>query len=251
MQADDDYVVNYFSYFTDIEQHFVRRRGKHLLVSPLDWALIESWKDMNVPLHIVLRGLDRVFDARDATDRLRPHRINSVLYCHQAVLECFEEFTHSKVGAGEAAADPGRAASLAANAPFSTGAVLSYLSDRVENLTALRPAWESKPCPMGPALGRAVERIDELRSSVETTTPLDLESLEQELGRLEEMIYQALVESVSPEELQQLRAEATRQLRDFKKRMSPEVYEQTAENYTAKRLRENYRIPRLSLFYLQ
>ena len=44
--------MNYFNYFTEIEDAFVRRRGKHLLLSPMDWALIESWKELKVPLHV-------------------------------------------------------------------------------------------------------------------------------------------------------------------------------------------------------
>ncbi len=40
-----DWPSNYFNYFTEIEEHFQRARGTGLfLLSPLDWALIESWK---------------------------------------------------------------------------------------------------------------------------------------------------------------------------------------------------------------
>ena len=30
----------YFNYFTEIEEHFQRRRGTLLMLSPLDWALM-------------------------------------------------------------------------------------------------------------------------------------------------------------------------------------------------------------------
>ena len=44
-------MINYFNYFTEIEEHFQRARGTGLfLLSPLDWALIESWKNAEVPL---------------------------------------------------------------------------------------------------------------------------------------------------------------------------------------------------------
>ena len=47
---------NYFNYFTEIEEHFQRRRGGILLLSTLDWALIETWKDAGIPLEAALRG---------------------------------------------------------------------------------------------------------------------------------------------------------------------------------------------------
>ena len=51
---------NYYNYFTEIEEHFQRTRGTSLfLLSPLDWALIESWKNADVPLEAVLRGTGR------------------------------------------------------------------------------------------------------------------------------------------------------------------------------------------------
>jgi hypothetical protein len=53
--------MNYYNYFTEIEDTFVRRRGKHLLLSPIDWAMIEGWQERGVPLHIVLRGIESVF----------------------------------------------------------------------------------------------------------------------------------------------------------------------------------------------
>ncbi len=49
---------NYFNYFTEIEERFLRRRGGGLLLSTLDWALIETWKDAGIPLEAVLRGID-------------------------------------------------------------------------------------------------------------------------------------------------------------------------------------------------
>src|SRR3982751_1479651 len=80
---------NYFNYFTEVEEHFQRARGTGLfLMSPLDWALIESWKNAGIPLEAVLRGIDAAFEKW----RVRPPRggfqkVNSVAYCAQAVAE--------------------------------------------------------------------------------------------------------------------------------------------------------------------
>ena len=69
--SDEIWAGNYFNYFTEIEEHFQRARGTTLfLMSPLDWALVEGWKNTGVPLEAVLRGID---DAKDeeAARRLR------------------------------------------------------------------------------------------------------------------------------------------------------------------------------------
>jgi len=55
-------VENYFNYFTEIEEHFQSRRGTGLILSTLDWALIETWKVAGIPLEAVLRGIDTTFD---------------------------------------------------------------------------------------------------------------------------------------------------------------------------------------------
>lgn len=42
--------LNYFNYFTEVEEQFQRSRATGLfLLSPLDWALIESWKKRGHP----------------------------------------------------------------------------------------------------------------------------------------------------------------------------------------------------------
>src|SRR5262249_45510396 len=87
----------YFNYFTEIEEEFVKRRGSHMLVSPLDWALIESWKQRGIPLHIVLRGIHSSFDGYDHRKH-RGRRVNSLLFCRQEVEAMFEEYCESRVG---------------------------------------------------------------------------------------------------------------------------------------------------------
>ena len=87
--------VNYFNYFSEIEDHFVRRRKKNLLVSPLDWALIQTWKELEIPLQVVLRGIDRAFDQYDAQP-VKRGIVNSLFYCQQAVELCFAEHNESK-----------------------------------------------------------------------------------------------------------------------------------------------------------
>ncbi len=247
----DDFVVNYFNYFTEVEEHFVRRRGKHLYISSLDWALIESWKDMGIPLHIVLRGIDRVFDAYEASGRAAEGKlINSILYCQQEVLNCFQEYKQARVGAGADGADRSQRAEAAS--PFSRERLLGFLNGRREALNQYVAALhgDASMAALGEALARSVARLDEIIRDVQSAEALDVEGMEQELSRLEEMIYERLLQCVATEELEAVRREGKRQLREFKKRMSKELYQQTLDHYIAKRLREQYRIPRLSLFYM-
>ena len=60
---------NYFNYFTEIEEYFWKKRGAHLLVSPLDWAIMEAWQKAGVPLEAVLKGIDRAFESYQRSRR--------------------------------------------------------------------------------------------------------------------------------------------------------------------------------------
>src|SRR5215472_9973312 len=76
---------NYFNFFTEIEEHFQRTRGTSLfLMSPLDWALVETWKDAGVPLEAVLRGIDVAFE-KWRSRKKKTQAVNSLAYCAQAV----------------------------------------------------------------------------------------------------------------------------------------------------------------------
>src|SRR5918998_4217707 len=97
--------LNYFNYFTEIEETFVRRRGKHLLLSPNDWVLMESWKQMGVPLHVVLRGIETAFDSYESRPRKRS--VKSLYYCQEEVEAQFAEWVESQTGAAARAEDGG------------------------------------------------------------------------------------------------------------------------------------------------
>jgi len=89
--------LNYYNYFTEIEETFVKRRGKSLLLSPLDWALIESWQEREVPLSIVLRAIEKVFDTVDAQPN-RKRSIKSIAYCKEEVEAQFAEWLETQTG---------------------------------------------------------------------------------------------------------------------------------------------------------
>jgi hypothetical protein len=239
-------MMNYFNYFTEIEEEFVKRRGSHMLVSPLDWTLIETWKRRGIPLHIVLRGINSSFDGYE--QRLnRGRKVNSLFFCQQEVEALFQEYVESRVGAangaGNGAAQNGNGASQ-----FAPAAAVEFLKAQCEAL------WRLKAKHLDPALKetlvRASERLSQIIEDLETSGAVSPELLEMDLMMIEEVILDGLREQVGEEKLGRLREEADGKLRRYKQSMEREVYEQTAGNFVAQRLREIYEVPRLSLFYL-
>ena len=99
--------MNYFNYFTEIEDRFQQRRGSLLMLSTLDWALIETWREAGVPLEAVLRGIDAAFDNYDKQrPRLggRPQRkVNGLAWCAQAVMEAVKQSREAAIGAAPTA----------------------------------------------------------------------------------------------------------------------------------------------------
>jgi hypothetical protein len=240
--------LNYFNYFTEIEDAFVRRRGKHLLLSPLDWALIETWKQIGVPLHVVLRGIERAFDSWEARPRKRT--VKSLLYCQEEVEAQYAEWTEAKIGASSEnqVADE---SDQSQNLPFSRAAILDHLKLGTQ---ALREASEHNARLGYDSLSEALERgarlLLELADDFSQSVAPDARRLEDSLTGVERMLCDAVREIVSAEQLESIRREVVEQLRPYRTHMEKEVYQQTLNNLILKRLREQFSVPRLSLFYL-
>jgi hypothetical protein len=125
--------LNYFNYFTEIEDAFVRRRGKHLFLSPLDWALMETWKAEAIPLHIVLRGIEKSFDSFESKPRKRS--VKSLLYCQEEVEAQYAEWLESRVGANDQTAPSTAETDTSTDkTPFSTTAVRNHVTSKREAL---------------------------------------------------------------------------------------------------------------------
>ncbi|MFN2515904.1 MAG: hypothetical protein ABR556_06785 [Pyrinomonadaceae bacterium] len=246
--------MNYFNYFTEIEDAFIRRRGKHLLLSPMDWALIESWKEMDVPLHVALRGIEKSFDSWESKPRKRT--VKSLLYCQEEVEAQYEEWRESRVGS---VGEPESATSQHQNGvqqrsgelPFSRSAILEHLR-RVRS--SLREAGKARNNvardDLCEALERAVTLLTDLEQDFATVALPDAQKLEVSLTSLERMLSDALRSVSSSEQLAAIEREVKEQLKPYRKQMEARVYQQTVDNLMLKRLREQFRVPRLSLFYL-
>jgi hypothetical protein len=64
------------------------------------------------------------------------------------------------------------------------------------------------------------------------------------------MLSDALLAVVPDEDMEAAQREVKEQLRPYRSHMEKTSYEQTVSNLLLKRLREQFGIPRLSLFYL-
>ncbi len=221
---------NYFNYFTEIEEHFQRRRGGALLLSTLDWALIETWKDAGLPLEAVLRGIDATFDRYDAKPS-KTRKINSLAYCSQEVLAAAEDMKEAVVGSARTEKPSG----------FEAADIAAFLNANAAKLEAVKE--------LGPATGEAARTLRELAEGVTASKPL-LEDVERRLTVMEEKLFAVLLANTPDQELVAVRAEADREIAPYRRNMIAAQLEQLHKQFVHKRLLEKHKVPRLSLFYM-
>ena len=228
-EADQDWQFNYFNYFTEAEEHFQKARGTALfLLSPLDWALIETWKNSGVPLAAVLRGIDAAFEKwRSRKSKVR--MINSLAYCAQAVLEEAQRM------AGTA---PARAA-RPASAPFELDELRGFMGKCAAELTATGDA----------AYGEIAAALGQLASEAEAHYQ-DLEELERRLTTLEDKMIAIARSRQSEADLLAARRALDIELRPYRGKMTAPQLAMLEQQYLERRLLESASLPRLSLFYL-
>jgi hypothetical protein len=244
---------NYFNYFTEIEDYFWRKRGAHLLVSPLDWAIVETWQRAGIPLGAVLKGIDRAFESWARSRRAAGGRqLKSLAYCVDAVLDAAAESAEAAVGTG-----PEVKSSRPAAEPFSRDELRKYLVRNSARLRAasvrLRESVEKNGVETSALAARFEEtakRLDEALPLLEAPGALDLEDLERRLTVLEEKLSAALSADADEESLLSVRREMDRSLAPYRRKMSAEQLAQLERQYIQKRLFEHFNVPRLSLFYL-
>jgi hypothetical protein len=245
--------VNYYNYFTEIEETFVRRRGRHLLVSDLDWTLMDSWKQMGIPLHVVLRGIERAFDSYEAKPRKRS--VKTLFYCQEEVEAQYAEWLESQLGASDEPPDEekadGQAKQMDAALPFPRAVILEHMERARSSLLLICGEREkSRKDDFCDALSRAAARLKELEEDFARSVRPDAEKLEESLSGLEKLLDEALLAGTAADELADARRAAEEQLQPYRARMERAVFEQTLGNLLLKRLRDAFDLPRLSLFYL-
>lgn len=236
-------VENYFNYFTEIEEHFQRRRGGILLLSTLDWALIETWKDAGIPLEAALRGIDSAFDRYDQRPS-KSKKVNSLAYCAQEVLTAAEDMKEAAVGAERSEEVPAKSAGR-----FDADEIAAFLR---KNAALLEQAHLPAGGNISPEklASESAATLRELADELGSAKAIRLEELEQRLTVLEEKLFAALVASTPDEDLIRVRAQADRELAPYRSRMAAAQIDQLLKQYVHKRLMEKYQLPRLSLFYM-
>lgn len=231
---------NYFNYFTEIEEHFQRRRGTSLLLSTLDWALIETWKDAGVPLEAVLRGIDAAFDKYDQRPT-KSQKVNSLTYCAQAVLVAAEDMKEAVVGTQPAESKP---------AGFDSVRIASFLRENAARLDRAKLP-EREGFATRTLARESAQTLQEMAAGIAAAAKLPrLEDLERQLTVLEEKLFAALLMVTPDSDLVAVRAEADRDLAPYRRNMTAAQVEQLHKQYVHKRLLEKYGVPRLSLFYM-
>ena len=233
---------NYFNYFTEIEEHFQQRRGR-IQLSPLDWALIETWKDAGIPLEAVFRGVDAAFDKYEQRPS-KSQKINSLAYCAQAVLVAAEEMKEAAVGAQSTDAQSNRPSG------FPIAEICVFLRRNAEQLDAAKLPL-AKGIDATPLARETANTLREIATDLEATkTPPRLEDLERRLTVAEEKLFAVLLAATPDEQIVSVRADADRELAPYRRKMPSAQIEQLLKQYVHKRLLEKYGLPRLSLFYM-
>lgn len=240
--------MNYFSYFSEIEDTFIRRRGKHLMLSPMDWALIEGWKERGVPLHVVVRAIEQAFDSHEAKKQKRT--VKTLLYCQEEVEAQYAEWLQSRVG-GHDEQDAESKSADESKSPFPRAVVLAHLCRSFDTLGKLsEERRRTNDDEMSQALSRAGTLLSEIKDDYESAAQPDARRLEDSLTGIELLLDDALRMAASESELEAASAEIDAQVKPYKRHMDKAAFEQTRENLLRKRLRDHFGVPRLSLFFL-
>jgi len=235
---------NYFNYFTEIEEYFWKKRGAHLLVSPLDWAIMEAWQKAGVPLEAVLKGIDRAFESYGRSRRGAGKPLKSLAYCTDAVLEAAEEQVEAAAGAVRSAPQPSKAE------PFSRDELKGYFARNAAQLKrAAEGGLDAKTEP-GAALVEIANSLESTATLLDTPGVLDVEDLERRLTVLDDKLHALLIAHTPEDRMLKIRRELDGQLAAYRRKMKAEQLAMVEKQYMQKRLLEEYGLPRLSLFYM-
>jgi hypothetical protein len=233
---------NYFNYFTEIEEHFWKKRGARLLVSPLDWAIMETWQKAGVPLDAAIKGIDAAFESYERSRRGSGKALKSLAYCTDAVLEAALEQQEAATGAQPAARKK-------AKEPFSREELRAYLERNGELLRKAAGRQQDAHAGLGDFLRGAAEKLGSAETLLEAPGAIDLEDLERRLTILDEKIHAALLTHASEELLLKIRREVDSQLVTYRRKMKAEQLALVEKQYSQKRLLDEFQLPRLSLYY--
>ena len=233
---------NYFNYFTEIEEYFWKKRGAHLLVSPLDWAIMETWQKAGVPLETALKGIDRAFEAYQRSRRGAGKPLKSLAYCTDAVLDAAEE-------AQEAAAGAHIPNSAKAAEPFARSELHQYMESNAALLEKTAERFAHSQPAVAAVLRHVAASLAESLTLLGAPGNLDLEDLERRMTILDDKVHATLLSHASEELMLKIRREVDSQLSAYRRKMKAAQLALVERQYLQKRLLDEYQLPRLSLYY--
>jgi len=234
---------NYFNYFTEIENYFWKKRGAHLLVSPLDWAIMETWQKAGVPLDAVLKGIDHAFESYQRSRRGAGKPLKSLAYCTDAVLEAAEEQLEAAAGSAP------KNGNAAAKEPFSREELRAYIAKNAAQIGDVAKGIRTGSAEFAGRLGEIAQSLGGMATLLDVPGTLDLEDLERRLTILDDKLHAALTSFASEEMMLKIRREMDGQLAAYRRKMKAEQIALVEKQYVQKRLLEEFRMPRLSLYY--
>jgi hypothetical protein len=237
---------NYFNYYTEIEEHFQRRRGTLLMLSTLDWSLIAMWQEAGFPLEAVFAGIDATFEkyaSRQAKGRVR--RINGLAYCAQEVLRAVEDMHEAATGALR------KEAPTIEESGFEFSRIATYLRQNADLLQGCKNPENAQQM-----FSETSRRLAEIAVSLESENAgskkgVSTEALEQQLLVLEDQIFAALQAFTPPETSMALREQSARELAPYRSRMQTVQIRQIEQQFLRRCLFQQNNVPRLSLFYMR
>lgn len=222
--------MNYYNYFTEIEETFIRRRARNLFLSPIDWALMETWQERGIPLHIAIRAIEHVFDGFDKNPG--PRTIKGLMFCREEVEAQYEEWVKSQAGKNDESKS------------IESGFSIDEIGEHIDGLIAALRLNTNRE--LAEDIDRACVRLGEIKANLTS----NMEQLDKSLSDVEDLLEDALLKRFDAERLKEIEKDIASQMRPYKSTMEKAAYESTSRLMILKRLREEENIPRLSLFYL-
>jgi hypothetical protein len=233
---------NYFNYFTEIEEYFWKKRGAHLLVSPLDWAIMETWQKAGVPLEAALKGIDNAFESYGRSRRGAGKPLKSLAYCTDAVLDAVTEIQEAAAGATPKSKKP-------APEPFSRDELRAFLDRNIAQIKAAADKQRAAHPDVANRLAEFANSLTSIQPLLDAPGALDLEDLERRLTILDEKIQASLTQYATEDQMLRIRREVDGQLTQYRRKMKAEQIALVERQYIQKRLLEEFGLPRLSLYY--
>ena len=229
---------NYFNYFTEIEEYFWKKRGTTLLISTLDWAVMDSWKEAQIPLAAVLQGIDRAFEKHESR-RNKVRKVNSLAYCHQEIVTAAEQKQRSALHHGSE------------SEPFPREEMATFLDRNAASLENASRRFDEQGRLESAATFRSLAAsLAELAGAARSDEPVNLEETERRLTVLEEKMFSILLQSAEENTLVAIRGEMDRELTPVRRKLGAEQITLIQKQFLQRKLLEAAGLPRLSLFYL-